>query len=82
MTAAPTLPFPTADRAALGVVVRSWLAAHPAGCTDWEITHGLGLPERRHGSVVKRRQEAGAIPTGQTRPSPHGGAPMTVWRLP
>lgn len=48
--------------------------------TDWEILVRLGLPERKRGSVAKRRQDTGAIDTGQRRPSPDGH-PCVVWTL-
>lgn len=69
------------DRATLVAEVRSILERHPEGLTDdrlWQLT---GLPFNRHGSVVKARHGAGAIPSGR-----HGtslsGSKVIVWALP
>lgn len=53
------------------------------GATDWELTAALRLPDRRKGSVTKRRQELGAVPVivdGEVvkRLSPDGQW-CTVW---
>lgn len=49
--------------------------------TDWELTTNLGLPAYRKPTVGKRRQEIGAVDTGERRPSPMG-RPCVVWTLP
>ena len=69
------------DHTGLRADVERVLREHRDGLTDWEITTLLGLPDRRKGSVVKRRAECGAVPTDLTRPSPDG-RPCVVWRLP
>lgn len=76
----------TVDRSTLTASVRDTLAAHPDGVTDWELVDLLGLAERMKGSVVKRRQESGAVPVvidghPLTRPG-RMGARCIVWRLP
>lgn len=71
----------------MAALVYETLASHPEGLTDWELLRRAGLPDRRRGSVVKRRQETGAVPrldeNGEvvTRLSPDG-RPCCVWRLP
>ena len=68
-------------REQIASTVRTILAAHPEGLTDWKLWQATGLPERLRGSVVKRRQDAHATDTGVTRMGP-SGRPMTVWTLP
>lgn len=55
------------------------LAAFPAGLTDREIAAVLGEADRL-GSVVKRRQDVGAVDTGLRRPTP-SGCEAIVWAL-
>lgn len=73
--AAAVLPRPT-----LTAAVRACLEDHPAGLTDYELLTLLHLPERRRGSVVKRRQDAGCVDTGLRRANDEGRL-MVVWRL-
>lgn len=68
-------------RKGLALAVYECLADHPQGLTDAELLTKLGLPERKRGSVAKRRHDCGARDTGLRRPSPDGN-PMVVWRLP
>ena len=67
--------------------VADYLLRHPEGATDWEITVGLGLAERRKPSVAKRRGELyGCVALMRsdgetvTRMSPDG-QPCNVWTL-
>lgn len=77
------------ERSTLRQAVRAALLRHPEGLSDWDLCELLGLPERRKGSVGKRRQEVGARPVYvmvdgerrvKTRMSPLG-SPCTVWEL-
>lgn len=86
-------PLPTTvaavkrDQVTLLERVRSALAAHPAGLTDWELTQVLGEPERRKPSVAKRRGECGAVPALYAGTSDHVtrktplGCEAIVWVL-
>lgn len=67
-------------RQSLAAAVRACLADHPHGLTDAELLTLLGLPERKRGSVAKRRHDCGARDTGRRRLSPDGN-PMVVWAL-
>lgn len=74
---------PVMDRPvkATTAMVRNILAEHPEGLTDdrlWQLT-GLGF--HAHGSVVKRRLDAGAIDSGRKGVS-LSGRPCTIWVLP
>lgn len=76
------------ERGSIRDRVRAALEAHPDGLTDWEILAVLGEPERRKGTVTKRRQECGAVPAlyagssdQVTRTTPFG-CEAIVWQLP
>ena len=62
------------------------LRGHPRGLADFELLALLGLPERRRGSVIKRRGDLGAVPVVDddgrpvTRPN-DDGRPCQVWTL-
>jgi hypothetical protein len=68
------------DRSSLKARVEAALLAVPGGLTDWELVDALGEKDRRKGSITKRRQELGAVDTGERRPS-RDGLPTIVWRL-
>lgn len=68
-------------RKGLALAVYECLRTHPEGLTDLELRLHLGLPERKQGSVAKRRFDCRAVDTGLRRPSADGN-PMVVWRLP
>jgi len=72
---------PGPDRTTLTATVRSILEAHPDGLTDNEVWLKTGLSHARFGSVVKRRQECGAIDSGRKGLS-QSGRPCIVWVLP
>lgn len=77
-TAAPVTDRPTHATTAL---VRRILEQHPEGLTDdrlWELT---GLPFNHHGSVVRRRKDAGAVWTGR-RGLTNSKRSCKVWALP
>jgi hypothetical protein len=67
-------------RKGLALAVYEALLAHPEGLTDLELRLHLGLPERKQGSVAKRRHDCHARDTGLRRPSADGN-PMVVWTL-
>lgn len=74
------------DRSELRRKVVDVLSRCPGGMTDWELTAACGEPERRKGSVSKRRHDTGAVQVmvdGEplTRLSPDGN-PCIVWTLP
>lgn len=69
------------DHRGIARLVYLALRAHPNGLTDWEILGCCGLPERKRGSVVKRRGDLGAVDTGLRRLSPDGRE-CVVWVLP
>ena len=74
-------------RPCLMAVVVETLKANPPGLTDSELLAATGAPEWRRGSVIKRRQDAGAVPVldrdgrPRTRPAPSGRKSI-VWKLP
>jgi hypothetical protein len=81
--------FDAADRPRAGIMalVRETLRANPRGLTDSELLSATGLPEIKRGSVIKRRQDAGAVPVldDENRPVTRltpSGRPSIVWRLP
>lgn len=67
-------------RTSLRARVLDTLERHPNGLTDHELTLAIGEPERRKPSVAKRRQEVGAVDTGQRRTSVDGCA-CIVWSI-
>lgn len=74
---------PTTDRPvkATTALVARILSEHPEGLTDdrlWQLT---GLPYNHHGSVVKRRKDAGAVPS-ERRGESLSGRSCTIWVLP
>lgn len=79
MSVAPVTDRPTHATVAL---VRSILEAHPEGLTDdrlWQLT---GLPFNHHGSVVKRRLDAGAKEVVGRRGVSLSGRSCRLWALP
>lgn len=68
------------NRNTLRARVLDTLERHPNGLTDHELTLAIGEPERRKPSVAKRRQEVGAVDTGERRLSADG-CRCIVWTL-
>lgn len=78
MPAAPVSDRPTHATTAL---VTRILAEHPEGMTDDQLWTATGLPWSHHGSVVRRRKDAGAIDSGRKGRTQLGRS-CTVWVLP
>lgn len=72
---------PTPGRTTLRAEVRRLLEEHPEGLTDDRLWRLTGLGYRAHGSVVKRRQECGAVDSGR-RGLSESGRQVIVWVLP
>lgn len=69
------------DRTTLTAQVRRILEAHPNGLTDDRLWRMTGLGYERHGSVVKARLAAGAVPSGRKGLS-ESGCKVNIWMLP
>ena len=77
MTTAPVTDRPTHATKAL---VQSILEQNPQGLTDDALWLATGLDYGHHGSVVKRRQETGAVKVG--RGVSRMGRKCNLWALP
>lgn len=62
-------------------LVRQILEQHPEGMTDDELWLATGLSFKHHGSVVRRRKDAGAVDTGRKGVTLSGRS-CTIWALP
>ena len=72
---------PTPARVSLTAEVRAILAKYPNGLTDDKLWRLTGLGMHRHGSVVRARQRAGAVPSGRYGES-ESGSRVIIWVLP
>lgn len=74
---------PVSDRPthATTALVHRILSDHPEGLTDDQLWTLTGLPFKHHGSVVRRRKDAGAVDSGR-RGVTLSGRSCTVWVLP
>ncbi len=74
---------PLTDRPVMATktLVRQILEAYPEGMTDDELWLATGLSHKHHGSVVRRRKDAGAVDTGR-KGTTLSGRSCTVWALP
>jgi len=75
---APVTDRPTHATTAL---IRSILERFPEGMTDDELWLATGLSHKHHGSVVRRRLDAGAVKTGR-RGVTLTGSTCHIWVLP
>lgn len=78
MSTAPVTDRPAHATTAL---VRRILERFPDGLTDDELWLATGLSHKHHGSVVKRRKDAGAVDTGRKGLSLSNRS-CTIWALP
>lgn len=75
-----TAPLTDRPSHATTALVASILEKHPEGLTDDQLWLATGLPHKHHGSVVKRRKDAGAIDTGR-RGVTLSGRSCRIWAL-